>query len=97
MSINDNGCVIFEFINGILYEGIIYRTITEVTLERMKVAELFANSDDDSEVVVQNLKQSFLSFFLDEKKLSDNVRLQLKINIFNKVTAEQVLKEYNKN
>lgn len=90
--IEEDGCLIQTFIDGQLFQGRVLRSISEVFLERTKVAEFFSDPD----ALLSDLQNSFLMFTIDTSKLPLNIQLQIKINIFNKVTGEQVIEEYGK-
>ena len=95
--INKNGIPVNKIINGTLYQGLMLRTSDEVIVERMKVAEYFSDDPENVNIILQTLTQSFLMFDLDTSNMPISLQLQMKINIFNRVTADQVLDEYNKN
>ena len=78
----------------VLHQGIIYRTPIEVTVERAKIAEYLSKDGKGEDVYSQSISQEFLALYFNTSEMDTNTRLQLKISIFNKVSAEQVLQEY---
>ena len=90
------GMLISMIIEGTLYQGFAYRSPLEVTLERSKVAEFFSEEKNKAEVLISDIRSSFLMLNIDTTKLPDNFKLQQAINVFNTVTADQVLYEYGK-
>jgi len=88
----EDGYIIQTFIDGQLFQGKVLRSLSEVFLERTKVAEFFSDTD----ALLSDLQSSFLMFTIDTSKLPLNIQLQIKINIFNRVTGEQVIEEYGK-
>lgn len=95
-TVKEGGVLINSFIEGYLYQGIMYRTSEEVVIERAKVIEYLNKTKGDLglNLVPQTIEQEFLTLHLDLTKLDYDIQLQLKISIFNKVTAQQVIEEY---
>jgi hypothetical protein len=91
---------VHTFIQGKLYSGEILRMPQDVTIERLQIEEYFNNDINTQSVIFADIKSEFLLLekgYTDLDNLDISIKLQLKVNIFNEVTALQVLSEYTSN